>query len=192
MNRANNKETYERDIARVATAIDTADAVFVGAGAGLSTAAGFTYSGERFERAFADFRESYGFTDMYSGGFYPFVTAEEHWAFWSRYIMVNRYDLGANPLYVQLRKLLEGRDYFVLTTNVDHQFQLADFDRRRLFYTQGDYGLFQCSHPCCAETFDNEAAVRAMVEQQRDMRIPSELIPALPALRSRDVHEPTL
>ena len=180
MNRANNKETYERDIARVATAIDTADAVFVGAGAGLSTAAGFTYSGERFERAFADFRESYGFTDMYSGGFYPFVTAEEHWAFWSRYIMVNRYDLGANPLYVQLRKLLEGRDYFVLTTNVDHQFQLADFDRRRLFYTQGDYGLFQCSHPCCAETFDNEAAVRAMVEQQRDMRIPSELIPRCP------------
>ena len=180
MNRANNKETYERDIARVATAIDTADAVFVGAGAGLSTAAGFTYSGERFERAFADFRESYGFTDMYSGGFHPFVTAEEHWAFWSRYIMVNRYDLGANPLYVQLRKLLEGCDYFVLTTNVDHQFQLADFDRRRLFYTQGDYGLFQCSHPCCAETFDNEAAVRAMVEQQRDMRIPSELIPRCP------------
>ena len=119
------------DVERLAAALEDADAVFVGAGAGLSTAAGFTYSGPRFERYFADFRERYGFTDMYSGGFYPYATAEERWAFWSRYVMVNRYDLGANPLYVQLRELLEGRDYFVLTTNVDHQFQLAGFDKRR-------------------------------------------------------------
>ena len=180
MNWANNAEAFERDIARTAEAINAADAVFVGAGAGLSTAAGFAYTGERFERYFADFHARYGFTDMYSGGFYPYATSEELWAFWSRYVMVNRYDLGANPLYVQLCKLLEGRDYFVLTTNVDHQFQLAGFDKRRLFYTQGDYGLFQCSEPCCAETFDNEAQVRAMCEQQRDLRIPSELIPRCP------------
>ena len=180
MNWANNAEAFERDIARTAEVINAADAVFVGTGAGLSTAAGFTYSGERFERYFADFHARYGFTDMYSGGFYPYATSEELWAFWSRYVMVNRYDLGANPLYVQLRKLLEGRDYFVLTTNVDHQFQLAGFDKRRLFYTQGDYGLFQCSGPCCAETFDNEAQVRAMYEQQRDLRISSELIPRCP------------
>ena len=180
MNWANNAKAFERDIARTAEVINAADAVFVGAGAGLSTAAGFTYSGERFERYFADFHARYGFTDMYSGGFYPYATSEELWAFWSRYVMVNRYDLGANPLYVQLRKLLEGRDYFVLTTNVDHQFQLAGFDKRRLFYTQGDYGLFQCSGPCCAETFDNEAQVRAMYEQQRDLRISSELIPRCP------------
>ena len=165
---------------RLAEALENADAVLVGAGAGLSTAAGFTYSGPRFEQHFADFRERYGFADMYSGGFYPYATPEERWAFWSRYIMVNRYDLGANPLYVRLHELLAGRDYFVLTTNVDHQFQLAGFDKQRLFYTQGDYGLFQCSKPCCRETFDNEQAVRAMYERQRDMRIPSELIPRCP------------
>ena len=180
MNWANNAEAFERDIARTAEVINAADAVFVGAGAGLSTAAGFAYTGERFERHFADFHARYGFADMYSGGFYPYATSEELWAFWSRYVMVNRYDLGANPLYVQLRKLLEGRDYFVLTTNVDHQFQLAGFDKRCLLYTQGDYGLFQCSGPCCAETFDNEAQVRAMYEQQRDLRISSEPIPRCP------------
>ena len=174
------KDVEAREIERLAEALENADAVLVGAGAGLSTAAGFTYSGAHFERYFADFRERYGFTNMYSGGFYPYATAEERWAFWSRYVMVNRYDLGANPLYVQLRELLAGRDYFVLTTNVDHQFQLAGFDKQRLFYTQGDYGLFQCSKPCCRETFGNEAAIRAMFEQQRDMRIPSELIPRCP------------
>lgn len=180
LGRVPEEDAVARDVERLAAALEDADAVFVGAGAGLSTAAGFTYSGPRFERYFADFRERYGFTDMYSGGFYPYATAEERWAFWSRYVMVNRYDLGANSLYVQLRELLEGRDYFVLTTNVDHQFQLAGFDKRRLFYTQGDYSLFQCSKPCCAETFDNETAIRAMYEQQHDLRIPSELIPRCP------------
>ena len=170
----------ETAMQRLVETLDVADAVFVGAGAGLSTAAGFTYSGPRFERHFADFRECYGFTDMYSGGFYPYATAEERWAFWSRYVMVNRYDLGPNPLYGKLRELLAGRDYFVLTTNVDHQFQLAGFDKQRLFYTQGDYGSFQCGKPCCRETFDNEEAVRAMFERQRGMRIPSELIPRCP------------
>lgn len=175
--RAAEKQDAASDVKRLAETLSGADAVFVGVGAGLSTAAGFTYSGPRFEQHFADFRQRYGFTDMYSGGFYPYATPEERWAFWSSYVMVNRYDLGPNPLYIKLRELLEGRDYFVLTTNVDHQFQLAGFDKRRLFYTQGDYGLFQCSKPCCAETFDNEQAIRAMYEQQRNLRIPSELIP---------------
>lgn len=168
------------EIERLRAALDSCDAVLVGAGAGLSTAAGFTYSGARFEEHFADFHKRYGFTDMYSGGFYPYATSEEFWAYWSRYIMVNRYAAGANPLYTQLLELLRGKDCFVLTTNVDHQFQLAGIDRKRLFYTQGDYGLFQCSGPCCDETFDNEDAVRAMYAEQRDMRIPSELVPRCP------------
>ncbi len=168
------------EVERLRTALDNCDAVLIGAGAGLSTAAGFTYSGARFEEHFADFRKRYGFTDMYAGGFYPYETSEEFWAFWSRYIMVNRYDLGPNPLYAQLLELVRGKDCFVLTTNVDHQFQLAGFDKKRLFYTQGDYGLFQCSGPCCDETFDNEDAVRAMCARQRGMRIPSELVPRCP------------
>ena len=152
----------------------------IGAGAGLSTSAGFAYTGERFEKYFSDFAEKYGFQDMYSGGFYPYSTLEEHWAYWSRYIMVNRYMDPPKPVYDTLLELVEGKDYFVLTTNVDHCFQKAGVDKKRLFYTQGDYGLFQCSEPCCQETWDNETAIRQMVERQRDMKIPSELIPRCP------------
>ncbi len=157
-----------------------ADAIIVGAGAGLSTSAGFTYSGERFERHFADFIGKYGFTDMYSAGFYPFPSEEEHWAYWSRHIYYNRYVPAPKPVYDNLLKLLKGKDYFVITTNVDHQFQKAGFDKQRLFYTQGDYGLFQCAKPCHQKTYDNEEMVKRMIAEQQDMRIPSELVPHCP------------
>ena len=160
--------------------IEKADAVLIGAGAGLSASAGLTYSGERFEQHFSDFQKKYGIRDMYSGGFYPFESLEEYWAWWSRHIMVNRYERAPRPVYDDLLKLVESKDYFVLTTNVDHQFQLAGFDKKRLFYTQGDYGLWQCSKPCHQETYDNETVVRQMWTQQRDMRVPSELIPPCP------------
>ena len=160
--------------------LEGADAILIGAGAGLSTSAGFTYSGERFEQHFADFGAKYGFQDMYSGGFYPYETLEEHWAYWSRYILINRYEDPPKPVYDTLLKLVEGKDTLVLTTNVDHCFQKAGFDKNRLFYTQGDYGLWQCSEPCHQETYDNEASVRQMVERQKDMRVPSELIPRCP------------
>lgn len=143
-----------------------ADAVVVGAGSGLSTAAGFTYAGERFAYYFYDFASKYGFADMYSGGFWPYKTPEEYWAYWSRYIWINRYQDAPKPVYEDLFRLVREKDYFVLTTNVDHCFQKAGFDKKRLFYTQGDYGLFQCSDPCCPETFDNEAPVRQMLEAQ--------------------------
>lgn len=146
----------------------------------MSASAGLAYSGKRFEAHFKDFAEKYGIEDMYSGGFYPFASPEEYWAWWSRHIMVNRYARAPGPAYGDLLKLLEGRDYFVLTTNVDHQFQLAGFDKERLFYTQGDYGLFQCSGPCCQETWDNEALVREMVARQRDLRVPTQLVPHCP------------
>ena len=161
-------------------ALTDADAVVIGAGAGLSTAAGFTYTGERFEQHFSDFSQKYGIQDMYSGGFYPFATPEEYWAYWSRYIYINRYQNAPKPVYDDLLKLVQDKDYFVITTNVDHCFQKAGFDKKRLFYTQGDYGLFQCSEPCCQETFDNEAVIREMVERQKDMKIPSELLPVCP------------
>lgn len=160
--------------------IETADAIVVGAGAGLSTAAGFTYSGARMQQYFADFVEKYGFRDMYTGGFYPFPTPEEQWAYWSRYIYINRYMDVDNGTYRRLFELLKDKDYFVLTTNVDHQFQKAGFDKHRLFYTQGDYGLWQCSEPCHQKTYDNEETVRAMAAQQKDMRVPAELVPHCP------------
>ena len=173
-------EIYSEQIKRLKHELKCSDAIIVGAGAGLSASAGFTYDGERFENNFADFRKKYGFTDMYSGGFYPYSSPEKYWAFWSRHIYINRYDIAAGEPYTTLLKLLSGKDYFVLTTNVDHQFQLAGFDKNRLFYTQGDYGLWQCSKPCHAKTYDNEAAVRQMAATQRDLKIPSELIPKCP------------
>ena len=167
-------------IERLREALDTADAVVIGAGAGLSASAGLTYSGERFERYFSDFRAKYGIRDMYSGGFFPFDGLEEHWAWWSRKIMVNRYERAPKPVYDALLNLVKGRDYFVLTTNVDHQFQLAGFDKKRLFYTQGDYGLWQCSGSCHQETYENEETVRRMFAEQKDMRVPSALVPYCP------------
>lgn len=160
--------------------IENAEAIVIGAGAGLSTAAGFTYSGKRFHENFHDFEVKYRFRDMYSGGFYPFGTPEEFWAYWSRYIFINRYCDAPKPVYNELLSLVKDKNYFVITTNVDHCFQKAGFDKQRLFYTQGDYGLFQCSVPCRQKTYDNEAAVRQMVQNQRDMKIPSALVPKCP------------
>ena len=173
-------ENISDNIEKLKEKIRTADAVVIGAGAGLSTAAGFTYSGERFEKYFSDFRKKYGFEDMYSGGFYPYETPEEHWAYWSRYIYINRYMDATKPVYDDLLKLVANKDYFVITTNVDHCFQKAGFDKKRLFYTQGDYGLFQCSEPCCQETFDNKDIIFEMLKQQNDMKIPTELLPVCP------------
>lgn len=239
--------SFSAEVERLRAAIESANAICVGAGAGLSAAAGFAYDGERFERHFSAWRERYGFADMYSGGFHPYDTLEEYWGFWAKSVLVNRYEFSdiapqdknrpeastdnvatgearaadelgtwtlaaagagaaigvanaaapqAAPLYRRLVALLAGHDYFVLTTNVDHQFQLAGIDRERLFYTQGDYGLFQCAEPCHAATYDNEAQVRAMaaavdekLARQRaarvpgrllDLSIPSELVPRCP------------
>ena len=182
-------------ISKLRETLDNADAIVIGAGAGLSTSAGFVYTGERFEKYFSDFAAKYGFHDMYSGGFYPYSTLEEHWAYWSRYIYINRYMNAPKPVYEKLLSLVKDKDYFVLTTNVDHCFQKAGFDKHRLFYTQGDYGLFQCSEPCCAETFDNEEIIKSMVAAQGytiepdgtlippeapKMTVPTELVPHCP------------
>ena len=171
---------YMLSVSELRKAIDISDAIVVGAGAGLSTAAGLTYSGERFERLFPDFIAKYGIRDMYSGGFFPFPTPEEQWAWWSRHIWCNRYEPAPKATYGKLLEILSNRDFFVITTNVDHQFQLAGFPKERLFYTQGDYGLWQCSEPCHASTYDNYETVKRMVEEQHDMRVPSDLIPLCP------------
>ncbi len=172
--------SFSEQTERLREALESADAVVAGAGAGLSTSAGFEYGGERFRKYFPDFEARYGFHDMYTGGFFPFPSPEEYWAFWARNILVNRYMDPPKPVYDILYELLGGRNCFVITTNVDHCFQKAGFDKDRLFYTQGDYGLFQCSRPCCRLTWDNEAAVREMVSRTEDLRIPSELIPVCP------------
>ncbi len=173
-------ENYSQQIHRLKSKIEKADAIVIGAGAGMSASGGFAYDGERFETHFADFQKRYGFSDMYSGCFFPYDTLEEYWAWWSRQILINRYDVSAGEPYSELLRIVQGKDYFVLTTNVDHQFQLAGFDKKRLFYTQGDYGLWQCSKACHDKTYDNEKMVRQMAAEQKDLKIPSELIPRCP------------
>lgn len=173
-------ENYLNNLEKLKEEFKTTDAILIGAGAGLSASAGFDYIGERFEKYFSDFKEKYGITDMYSGGFYDFDTLEEYWAWWSRHILINRYDCEVGKPYEDLFSIVKDKNYFVLTTNVDHQFQRAGFDKKRLFYTQGDYGLFQCSNGCHNKTYDNEEIVRKMVAQQKDMKIPTELIPRCP------------
>ena len=168
------------DLAWVRQQLEQADAVLIGAGAGLSAADGFEYSGKWFATHFADFVGVYGFTDAYSAGFYPFSTAEEKWGYWSRYIYHNRYGRQPGQTYADLLRMVESKEYFVLTTNVDHCFQRAGFDKHRLFYTQGDYGLFQCATPCHDATYDNAEQIQAMVSQQKNRRIPSELLPTCP------------
>ena len=171
---------YLKNVKQLKNILNEIDTVVIGAGAGLSTSAGFIYDGKRFNQYFSDFKAKYGFEDMYSGGFYPYKSLEEYWAYWSRYITINRYMDTPKPVYNKLLELIKDKDYFIITTNVDHCFQKAGFDKNRLFYTQGDYGLFQCSKPCCQETFDNEIAIRQMMEQQENMLIPSTLIPICP------------
>lgn len=188
---------YWEKIEKVRDKMESAEAIVIGAGAGLSASAGFIYTGRRFIKYFQDFFQEYHFQDMYSGGFYPYDTLEEHWAYWSRYIYINRYMDAPKPVYDKLYELVKDKDYFVLTTNVDHCFQKAGFHKDRLFYTQGDYGLFQCSTPCHQMTYDNKDLIRKMVEAQGyvirengelvlpqgvtpKMEIPSELVPICP------------
>lgn len=171
---------YSDSISLLEKKLQSADAVIIGAGAGLSAAAGMTYSDSRFEKYFSDFQKKYGITDMYSGGFYPFEKPEEYWAWWSRQIYYNRYDLPPNDLFHLLLELVKNKDYFVLTTNADHLFQLNGFEKKRLFYTQGDYGLWQCSRACHNRTYDNEESVRKMLAEQKNMKIPVDLLPYCP------------
>lgn len=185
------------NIKRLQEALEKAETIIIGAGAGLSSSAGFTYSGERFNKYFKDFSEKYKFSDMYQGGFYPYGTLEEYWAYWSRYIFINRYMDAPKAVYHKLYNLVKEKNYFVLTTNVDHCFQKAGFDKKRLFYTQGDYGLFQCSIPCHQKTYDNKELITNMLLAQGyiiepgnkeitpasldiKMEIPEELIPHCP------------
>lgn len=171
---------YWDSLKKLKEQIKNADAIIIGAGAGLSTSAGLEYGGKRFYDHFSDFAEKYGLQDMYSAGFYPFETLEEYWGYWSRHIYLNRYQAIPNRVYADLLTLVKDKDYFILTTNVDHCFQKAGFDKKRLFYMQGDYGLFQCSNACQQETYDNEVQVKQMVEQQQDMKVPTDLIPYCP------------
>ncbi len=157
-----------------------AQTVVIGAGAGLSASAGLVYSGARFEDNFADFIQKYGYRDMYTAAFTSYANPMEHWAYWSRHIYHNRYEQKLSSTYDDLLSLVADKDYFVITTNVDHCFIKAGFDKARLFYTQGDYGLWQCSVPCHDKTYDNEKTVREMVRAQSDMRVPQELVPYCP------------
>lgn len=160
--------------------INAADAIVIGAGSGLSAAAGFEYGGETFLKHFKYMYDEYGYKDMYSAGFHWFDSLEDYWGYWSKFVYLERYETEVMPLYKRLYEIMKDKNYFVITTNVDHQFQKAQFDKNRLYYTQGDYGLFQCSLPCHKKTYDNKEQIIKMMNNQKNHKIPTELIPKCP------------
>ncbi|WP_407414473.1 Sir2 silent information regulator family NAD-dependent deacetylase [Methanobrevibacter sp.] len=173
-------DRFVQRLDRAKEAIDDGDFIVIGAGAGLSAAAGIEYSGKRFTDNFQEFIKKYSMTDMYSSGFYPFKTSEEKWAYWAKHIILNRFQVGKTDLYQKLLKLVENKDYFVITTNVEHQFWINGFEDKRIFATQGDYGLLQCGEACHDKLYYNEDLIREMVERTVDCRIPPDLIPMCP------------
>lgn len=175
----NNNELTEK-IAKLKQEIKNSDYILIGAGAGLSTSAGFLYDGKRFEENFKDYIKKYGFTDMYSAGFYNFPTLEEYWAYFSLYVYINRFDIEENETYLNLYNIVKDKNYFVITTNVDGRFIDSKFDKDKIFAVQGDFALFQCSKPCRQETFYNEKYIREMIKYKKEMKIPTELIPKCP------------
>lgn len=172
--------SYEEQIKLASTYIKNADYILIGAGAGLSSAAGLTYSGKRFEENFKEFIDKYGMTDMYSAGFYPFPSEEARWGYWSKHSYINRIEPEGLPLYRQLLKIIESKDYFVLTTNVDYQFQKSGFDESRIFAIQGDYGLIQCMHGCHNKTYDAIEMFNQMNQAVKDCLVPSYMVPKCP------------
>ncbi len=171
---------YEEQIQEAAKAITDADYILIGAGAGLSAAAGLTYGGKRFTDLFPEFIEKYGVTDMYSACFYPFPSEEARWGYWSKHVYVNRIQPQALPLYQKVKELVRNKNYFVLTTNADHQFYKAGFGDNHIFATQGDYGLIQCKRGCHAKTYDDIEMMNQMHQARRDCKIPSYMIPRCP------------
>ena len=166
------------------TLIRDTDYILIGAGAGFSTAAGIEYSGKRFTDNFGDFIEKYNLTDMYSAGFYPYKTQEEKWAYWARHVNLNRYSVGKTKLYSQLLEIVKDKDYFILTTNVDHQFWINGFENERIFATQGDYGLMQCAKACHNKLYNNKDFIKEALGKTVNCRIPSDLVPKCPVCGS--------
>ncbi|MGI6070030.1 MAG: SIR2 family NAD-dependent protein deacylase [Blautia sp.] len=177
------KESYEELIYRAVQMLSQADAMLIGAGAGLSTAAGLTYGGDRFTENFQEFIQKYGsayMTDMYSAGFYPFPTEEKRWGYWSKHVYLNRIEPNALPLYRSVYQLTQGLEHFVLTTNVDHQFWKAGFRDENIFATQGDYGLIQCAKACHSKTYQAVSMFERMNQARKDCKIPSSMVPKCP------------
>jgi len=170
-------DSYESRIAQAKIALNEADAIIVGGGAGLSAAAGILYSGKRFTEPFAPFITKYGFKDLYTSSFYPFATEEEKWAYWARHISLNRYETGATQLYQDLYRLVQHKPYFVITTNVENQFEKSGFPSAKVFEIQGDYSYLQCAKGCHNQLYYNEQLVENMIEMTNDCKIPTDLVP---------------
>lgn len=171
---------YQEQIENAAKLLNDADYILIGAGAGLSSAAGLKYSGKRFTDNFSEFIEKYGVKDMYSACFYPYPNEEARWGYWSKHVSINRIQVDALPLYQQLFNLVKDKKYFVLTTNADHQFYKAGFQEEKIFATQGDYGLIQCMKGCHPKTYDNIKMIKQMDQARRDCLVPSYMVPRCP------------
>lgn len=172
-------EEYNSRILKAKQIIKNANYILIGAGAGLSTAAGLEYSGKNFEKNYKEFIKKYNFEDLYSATFYPFKTEEEKWAFWAKLIELNRFNKPLK-LYKELLNLVKNKQYFILTTNVDTQFEIAGFEKNKIFATQGDYSLLQCKYGCHNKLYNNKEMVQKWLEFTKDCKIPKALVPKCP------------
>lgn len=160
--------------------VDEAEAIVIGIGAGMSAAAGFTYVGKRFTDAFPDFISKYRFFDMLQASLFEYEDLQEYWAFQSRFSLLNFFDQPVGQAYLNLRKIIKGKNYHIITTNADNAFYAAEYDMDKVFRIQGEYGLWQCVNHCHQQTYQNEALIREMVEKQSHMKVPKELVPYCP------------
>ena len=173
-------EEYSSRIIQAKQAIKQADYIIIGAGSGLSTAAGLLYSGEKFEKDFKEFIEKYHFDNLYSASFYEFKTQEEKWAFFAKMIKLNRYNEKPLKLYQELYEIVKNKEYFVLSTNVDGQFYNSGFDKDKVFEMQGDYSYLQCENACHNKLYNNRDLVEQWLQNTKDCKIPSKLVMKCP------------
>ncbi len=180
----NQTTPYAEQIEQAARAIREADHVLLGAGAGMSTAAGAEYGGKFFEENFAEFQKIYGkgpyMRDMYSAGFYPFPDQESKWGLWSHLALLAGADLDVTRLHKTLLNALKGKKLFLLSTNADHQFEKAGYPEEQIFATQGSYRRIQCKRGCHPKTYDSVELFRRMELERKDGRIPGALVPRCP------------
>lgn len=173
-------EEYSSRILQAKQAIKQADYIIIGAGSGLSTAAGLLYSGEKFEKDFREFIEKYHFDNLYSASFYEFKTQEEKWAFFAKMIKLNRYNEKPLKLYQELYEIVKNKEYFVLSTNVDGQFYNSGFDKDKIFEVQGDYSYLQCENACHNKLYNNKELVEKWLRNTKNCKIPSDLVMKCP------------
>jgi NAD-dependent SIR2 family protein deacetylase len=168
-------EPYSNRLKAAGRLLAEADSILIGAGAGLSAAAGLDYQDPGLFRKWYPQFARLGLSNIWEAIVAHWApnghNRRRFWAFWAHHIQKIRYDAPPGTPYLNLSRLVAGKPYFVITTNVDAQFAKAGFSSDRLFTPQGDYGRFQCAEPCGDTLHDNRDLVQTLITQMDDTRV---------------------